>query len=221
MSFSEDFPEDFSEDFLLPVTDFTPVETPELPDGYTPLAEFDLSDETIDPSHPDDPEANKFTPCDRSERIHLIRNYIGMIAGPDAKQVTGELLINDAESEKDEDALHIIHLSVGTLASGEVVVVATDNKPEMIEQPDREKSVNLAGLEGNDQPLKGDKLTKALEASGENGRGFMISAMLATDGVVHMTPARDEDGNLGGKDLWVKVRDIKGQNGQGDTQLAA
>jgi len=221
MSSNETLPEDFSEDFSLPATDFTPVETPKLPDGYTPLAEFDLSDETIDTSHPDDPEASKFVPCSRQERVHLIRNYIGMIAGPDAKQVTGELLINDADSDEDEDALHITHLSVGTLATGEVVVVATDNKPEMIEQPDREKSVNLAGVEGNDQPLKGDKLSKALEVSGENGRGFMISAMLATDGVVHMTPARDEDGNLGGKDLWVKVRDLKGQTGREDTQLAA
>lgn len=221
MSSFEAIPEDFSEDFLLPVTDFTPVETEKLPKGYTPLAEFDLSDETLDTSHPDDPEASKFVPCSRQERINLIRQHIGLIAGSDAKQVTGELLINDVDSGEDEDALHITHLSVGTLATGEVIVIATDNKPGMVAQPDREKSVNLAGLEGNDEPLTGDKLKKALEASGENGRGFMISAMLATDGVVHMTPVRDADGNLGGKDLWVRVRDIKGPTGRDDTQLVA
>ncbi len=208
MSFSAEFPEDFS----FSAADFTPIETAKLPE-YTPLAEFNLGPETIDTSHPEDPEASKFVPCSPQERLELIRNHVDTLAGPDAKLVTDEFLINDRETHR------LTHLSIGMLATGETVIVATDDNPEIVVDADRERSVNPVAEAGNDELLTGDDLDAALDSLGENGRGWMIASSLAVDGAVHMTPTRKVRGQTRGKDLWVVLPNPQG--GHGGSRLAA
>ncbi len=214
MSFLENFPEDSlfpSEDFI---EDFGPVETPELP-VYTPLTDLNLDSQTLGTPYPedDDPEASKFPPCTPGERLALVRKYVDMLVGNDAKIVVSEFLANSGEAGDRGAAPHVTHLSIGTLDTGEVVVVATDTATGMINNPNREKSVNLAKGNADDVPLKGAALTHALEKTGENGRGFMITSALAADHKTHYTPT------AGGKNVWVILP--KPTFRREDTELAA
>jgi hypothetical protein len=190
---------------------FAPIEDENLPD-YTSVAEFNLGPETL-ATTPAETAENKATPLSPQERLELVRHYVGMIAGEDAMWAANEFLTNDREDHR------VTHLSVGTLTTGETVVIATDDNPQMVQDAGREQSINPAIDAEDDELLTGDELDAALAALGENGRGFMGASGLAVDGAVHVTPARDETGKTYGKNLWVVVEGPEG--GRGDTQLAA
>jgi len=202
---SDEFSEDFTGLLLNPegsdTENFAPVETAELP-AYTPLAEFNLDPHTV---NIDDVPRDKFNPRSFPDRLALIRRYVGMIAGEDAESVIDEFLANGV-GEDGKVVPEVTRLTLGTLATGELIIIATDTSPEMMSNPNRDKSVNPAAQSESPGLLTGAELDRALTRS---GRGFMLIAALSVDGVVHLTKARDHMGRVYGKFLWALLSDPK------------